>query len=90
MDAIALIPALHVHQSDVMWCRMPGGKNVARKPDVKSSTRTSVTLPTRVYSSLEIIAKKKKVSLAWVIRDAAEKYVAEQWPLFAGMNHEHE
>jgi hypothetical protein len=41
-----------------------------------------------VYSSLEIIAKQKKVSVAWVIRDAAEKYVAEQWPLFAGTNHE--
>lgn len=50
----------------------------------ESSTRTSVTIPTEVYTSLEAIAKLKKVSLAWVLRDAAEKYVSEQWPLFAG------
>jgi predicted DNA-binding protein len=49
-----------------------------------ASTRTSVTLPAEVYTSLEAIAKQKKVSLAWVMRDAAEKYVSEQWPLFAG------
>jgi predicted DNA-binding protein len=49
-----------------------------------ASTRTSVTLPAEVYISLETIAKQKKVSLAWVMRDAAEKYVSEQWPLFAG------
>jgi hypothetical protein len=42
-----------------------------------------VTLPFEVHASLEIIAKQKKVSVAWVIRDAAEKYVSEQWPLFA-------
>lgn len=29
----------------------------------------------------EAIARSKKVSVAWVVRDAAEKYVAEQWPL---------
>lgn len=57
---------------------------MARKPKSEPSIRTSVTLPAQVYSSLEIIAKNKKVSLAWVIRDAAERYVAEQWPLFAG------
>jgi metal-responsive CopG/Arc/MetJ family transcriptional regulator len=54
----------------------------------KPSTRTSVTLPTEIYISLESIAKQKKVSMAWVIRDAAEKYVSEQWPLFAGAKHE--
>jgi hypothetical protein len=43
----------------------------------------SVTLLSETHASLETIAKQKKVSLAWVMRDAAEKYVAEQWPLFA-------
>ena len=51
-------------------------------------TRASVTFPAEVYSSLEIIARQKKVSLAWVIRDAAEKYIADQWPLFAGIHRE--
>lgn len=47
------------------------------------STRASVTFPADVYASLEIIAKRKKVSVAWVVREAAEKYVANEWPLFA-------
>lgn len=54
----------------------------------ESSTRASVTFPADVYASLEIIAKQKKVSMAWVIRDAAEKYVSEFWPLFAGRKHD--
>jgi hypothetical protein len=58
------------------------------KTKSEPSTRTSVTFPAEVYTSLEIIAKQKKVSMAWVIRDAAEKYVSEQWPLFAGTKHE--
>jgi hypothetical protein len=42
-----------------------------------------VTFPTEVYADLERLAAAKKVSLAWVVREAAERYVAEQWPLFA-------
>lgn len=61
---------------------------MSRKPNNEPSTRTSVTIPTDVYTSLETIAKQKKVSIAWVMRDALEKYVSEQWPLFAGMKHE--
>lgn len=48
-----------------------------------NSPRTSVTFPPDLYQILEDMAKKKKVSVAWVVRDAAEKYVADQWPLFA-------
>jgi metal-responsive CopG/Arc/MetJ family transcriptional regulator len=48
----------------------------------ESSVRASVSFPSELYRTLEGIAKKKKVSLAWVVRDAAERYVAEQWPLF--------
>jgi predicted DNA-binding protein len=49
----------------------------------EATTRTSVTLPLSVYETLETIAKQKRVSLAWVMRDAAERYVSDQWPLFA-------
>lgn len=49
----------------------------------EQSTRTSVTFPVDVYASLELVAKRKKVSVAWVIREAAERYVADEWPLFA-------
>jgi metal-responsive CopG/Arc/MetJ family transcriptional regulator len=50
---------------------------------MKSSTalRASVTFPPELYRTLEQIAKQKKVSVAWVVRDATEKYVADQWPL---------
>jgi predicted DNA-binding protein len=44
--------------------------------------RASVTFPPELYRTLEDLAKKKKVSIAWVVREAAEKYVADQWPLF--------
>lgn len=43
--------------------------------------RASVTFPPDLYQTLEAIAKAKKVSVAWVVRDAAERYVADQWPL---------
>ena len=46
-----------------------------------SSTRASVSLPPAIYKTLQDIAKQKKVSTAWVMRDAAEKYVESQWPL---------
>lgn len=55
-----------------------------RKPTGKPpAARASASLPPDLYRTLQDIAKQKKVSVAWVIRDAAEKYIAEQWPLFA-------
>lgn len=53
-----------------------------QKSDPKT-TRTSVSFPSDLYETLEEIAKEKKVSVAWIVRDAAEKYVNEQWPLLA-------
>ena len=56
---------------------------VRRGKGRKSSTpRISVTLPPEIHQTLEQIAREKKVSLAWVVRDAAEKYIADRWPLF--------
>ena len=48
----------------------------------KEGTRASVTFPADLYAELERIAEQKKVSVAWVVRDAAEKYVEAQYPLF--------
>lgn len=47
-----------------------------------SAIRASISFPNDVYQALDEIARKKKVSLAWVVREAAEKYVEDQWPLF--------
>ena len=48
---------------------------------VPKTTRASVSFPSEIYEELERLAAAKKVSLAWVVREAAEKYLADQWPL---------
>lgn len=47
----------------------------------KSTSRMSVTLPADLKRTLEQIAADQKVSISWVVRDAAEKYVSDKWPL---------
>jgi len=49
------------------------------------TVRASVTFPTGLYTELEKIAEKKRVSVAWVVRDAVEKYLEAQYPLFKSM-----
>jgi predicted DNA-binding protein len=58
-----------------------------KKPKSKPtpSPRASVTFPLEVYENLESLAKRKKVSVAWIVRDAAEKYIADEWPLLSSM-----
>lgn len=52
------------------------------KPKTEPKTlRASVSFPCDLYDTLERIAKEKKVSLAWIVRDAAEQYVASRWPI---------
>lgn len=46
-----------------------------------AQVRATISFPPDVYETLEGIAKEKKVSLAWVVREAAEKYIADKWPL---------
>lgn len=46
----------------------------------EAAVRASVSFPPELYRLLEQIAMQKKVSIAWVVRDAAEKYVSDQWP----------
>jgi predicted DNA-binding protein len=57
-----------------------GGKGM--KSQSAGAVRASISFPPEVYETLEGIAKEKKVSLAWVVREAAEKYIADKWPLF--------
>lgn len=45
------------------------------------ASRASVTFPPELYEMLQAIARSKRVSVAWVVREATERYVAEQWPL---------
>lgn len=46
------------------------------------TTRTSVSLKHTDYEHIAQIAAQKKVSIAWVIREAVEKYLEAKAPLF--------
>ena len=43
--------------------------------------RATISFPSDIYKTLEDIAREKKVSLAWVVREASERYIADKWPL---------
>lgn len=45
-----------------------------------SWVRASISFPPDLYETLGEIANLKKVSLAWVVREASEKYVTDQSP----------
>jgi metal-responsive CopG/Arc/MetJ family transcriptional regulator len=57
--------------------RKKAGKS-STKPRNPSWVRASISFPPDLYETLEDISKQKKVSLAWVVRDAAERYVADR------------
>ena len=57
------------------------GKKAQRKGMNNQKTvliRASIGFPPDLYETLEEIAKQKKVSLAWVVRDASERYAADE------------
>jgi metal-responsive CopG/Arc/MetJ family transcriptional regulator len=61
---------------------MKGKDSKKMKPQSSSAqVRATISFPPDVYETLEEIAKEKKVSLAWVVRDATEKYIEAKWPL---------
>ena len=45
------------------------------------TVRATISFPAQHYAELEKLAQSRRVSLAWVVRDAVEKYLADQWPL---------
>jgi predicted DNA-binding ribbon-helix-helix protein len=72
-----------------MWCiilevLMAAKSKAFGRPHDTKTTRASVSFPSDLYETLEQIARDKKVSVAWIVRDAAERYVSEKWPLFGG------
>ena len=54
---------------------------VKKKASSKAAVRASISFPPGIYETLESIAREKKVSLAWVVREAAEQYIGSKWPL---------
>jgi hypothetical protein len=62
-----------------------GAKRKEKPPPVEgASVRATISFPSDMYQTLEEIAGQKKVSLAWVVREAAEQYITDKWPLFKG------
>lgn len=59
---------------------MPNTKS-SDKTSRKNTVRTTVTFSKRDYVEIEEIATRKKVSVAWVIREAVEQYLNQQTPL---------
>jgi len=63
---------------------MQAGAPMPEKPSAGASeqpskgTRITVTIPPRDCEVVRRMAKNKKVSAAWIIRDAVEKYIAGQ------------
>ena len=57
---------------------MAAAKRGKSRPQASSTPRASVSFPAELYRNLELVAKQKKVSIAWVVREAAEKYIADQ------------
>lgn len=57
------------------------------KAQRKAAVRASITFPPDLYETLEQIAQQKKVSLAWVVRDATEKYVEDSVAKSHGRGH---
>jgi predicted DNA-binding protein len=60
-------------------------KGISKRMTAQSTAtvRASISFPHEIYETLEDIAKEKKVSLAWVVREAAEQYIGGKWPLFS-------
>jgi metal-responsive CopG/Arc/MetJ family transcriptional regulator len=58
------------------------GAKRKERPAEGASVRATISFPSELYKTLEGIAREKKVSLAWVVREASERYVADKWPLF--------
>jgi predicted DNA-binding protein len=57
---------------------MTDKKHGKEKAKPQRQPRASITFPPRLYRTLETLAKEKKVSIAWIVREAAEKYVTDQ------------
>jgi predicted DNA-binding protein len=44
----------------------------------RRKVRASISLPPELHQGIECIARTKKVSIAWVVRDAIEKYLGAE------------
>ena len=48
------------------------------KSETAAPVRASISFPPDMYQVMEQLAGKKRVSLAWGVRHAVERYITEQ------------
>ena len=74
-----------IHRYGELRCSigMKAKKGAGKKMKGTAQVRATIRLPPAVCETREGIAKNKKVSLAWVVRETAEKHIEDKWPLFA-------
>lgn len=68
---------------------MSDKRTIREKAKHNRQPRASITFPPKLYRTLESLAKEKKVSIAWIVREAAEKYVADE-PIRSDKNRGHQ
>ncbi|MBM9593936.1 ribbon-helix-helix domain-containing protein [Roseitranquillus sediminis] len=56
--------------------------SAAKRSTPKASHRLSVSLTEDQHAELVEIAEKNKVSVAWVVREAIERLLQDEQPLF--------
>jgi hypothetical protein len=70
-----------LHTSE--WTVTRGANRKERTPVEGTTVRATISFPSEIYQTLEDMARQKKVSLAWIVREASEQYIADKWPLLA-------
>ena len=65
-----------------MWCTMDRTQTKPKKRRPEGPVRLSVSLAREDYRELEEISRDKRVSVAWVVRDAVATYLESRNPLF--------
>ena len=85
MVAMPTLPPMKPSRIAAQIVMKTKGEGRKIKDGSMARVRATISFPPGVYETLESIAREKKVSLAWVVREAAEKYIADKWPLFSGV-----
>jgi predicted DNA-binding protein len=72
-------PIITVMQYDAV---MPSPSMPPKDAPKATATRITITLPSEHYEHVLKMAKNKRVSASWVVRDAVARYLEEDMPLF--------
>ena len=73
---------LHLHHGGVSWCSMTDGQAHGAKDARANPIRVSVSFNAADYAEIKEIAQAKRVSAAWVVREAVTSYLTSRTPLF--------